>query len=239
MIYWFSIIIIAKDEGHIIEKTLVACKHLSDDILVIINDSKDNTASICKSNGAKVIESDWLGYGATKNYGHQLAKHDWILSLDADEIVDNNLADALVKLTQPGSSSTCFCLNRLQVWDGQVLKFGKTREQKIRLFNKHIVEWDNSLVHESLIFTAKKSVVFVDGAILHYSYKNEADARNKMDKYAKLFAQDKKAKNIILKWVKCFWTGFQALIIHAGVLDGLAGWQFAKLKMYYTYKKYS
>lgn len=91
-----------------------ACKELTDDILLIDSFSTDDTVEIAKSYGARVISKEWLGYSATKNFGNQQAKYDWILSLDADEVLDANLVEAIQQITL--QKGYVYYLNRLNFY---------------------------------------------------------------------------------------------------------------------------
>ena len=95
----FSIIIITKNEQNNIGRTLSSIKKLSDDIIIVDSGSTDETLTICKEFNCRIIETDWKGYGETKNIGNQAAKYDWILSIDADESVGEQLSSFLLSLS--------------------------------------------------------------------------------------------------------------------------------------------
>src|SRR5947209_5320580 len=90
-----SIVIITKNEAEAIASCIKASKTISDDIVVIDNDSTDGTPMIAFGQGCRVYHEQWDGYGANKNKGITYARHDWILSIDADEIPDESLVRAL------------------------------------------------------------------------------------------------------------------------------------------------
>ena len=102
-----SVVIITKNEAHIIENTLQSLQGVSDDIVIVDSGSTDETIAICKQFNATVIQTGWDGYGANKNKGIDVARHDWILSLDADEAIDTELRAVLQNLSPADTSPDC------------------------------------------------------------------------------------------------------------------------------------
>ena len=82
-----SVVIITKNEGHIIDKTLQSVQGITNDIIIVDSGSTDNTLDICRQFNTTIIETSWNGYGPTKNKGIEAARHEWILNLDADDNV--------------------------------------------------------------------------------------------------------------------------------------------------------
>ena len=93
-----SVVIITRNEAHIIGNTLQSLQPLISDVVIVDSGSTDDTVAICRRFNATVIETDWSGYGINKNKGIAAATNDWILSLDADEAIDEELKQALQKL---------------------------------------------------------------------------------------------------------------------------------------------
>jgi glycosyltransferase involved in cell wall biosynthesis len=239
---FFSIILITKNEAHPLGRTLAAVKGLSDDVIVLDNGSTDDTIKVALLAGARVVDCDWLGYGDTKNIGHKEAKYDWILSLDADEVVDEKLYESL-KNFKPQSNFELFLLRRVMIWNAQKLRFGGSIEYKIRLFHKQFASWNNSEVHEALIFDNQQAIKKkLAGSLLHFSYLSLQDAKQRNDKYAKADAIKKKNAGILYRFWLPIWRGklefFKVFIIFGGFLDGKNGYEFASIKQYYKQKKY-
>ena len=227
----FSIVIITKNEGHILQKTLEAAKDLTDDLVIIDGFSEDNTVEIARSFGANVVSNEWLGYSATKNLGNNIAKHDWILSLDADEVLNEEATSALKQLIP--ENNRVYAFNRLNYYCGTFVKHGGWFPQWIpRLFNKNEHRWNSNLVHEELDGLSKSKSVRLDGLILHYSYFKESQHLVKIDKYAKYRAEEwiqQGRKPSILK--RYFGPELRFLRNYVwlfGFLDGKAGYSIAK-----------
>lgn len=237
-----SVVIITKNEEKNIGKTLQALQGFSDDILVIDNGSKDNTCNIAAQSGAKVLTTEWLGYGATKNWGNSHSKYDWILSLDADEVPNKQLLLCIQKLFEKEINTNCvFSIKRNTIFCGKILHYGGTqKEYRIRLFNKGVVSWDNKSVHEDLIFAGNVQHQILDGYIAHYTFDSIEAYEKKLDHYAQLFAKNKKKSiNVLLKYLfSPLFHFIKNYIIKLGFLDGKAGLLYAKANYNYTKKKY-
>ncbi len=230
----YTIVIIAKNEAHIIGATLKAIQGLTDDVILYVNDSTDNTVAIATSLGAKVINGKWQGYGATKNEAHTFAKYNWILSLDADEVVDDVLYQAL-KNVQPTNAQTVYAFARKTIWQQKQLNYGGSKEIKTRLFNKTTTCWNLKPVHEALEYKQPPNVILIPGTLQHYSYTSVQHAYKVMDKYAALG----KNRNwpIIIAHVKGLIDFCKFYFLKLGILDGKAGLQWALLKRYYGIQK--
>lgn len=237
-----SVVIITKNEEKNIGKTLQALQGFSDDILVIDNGSTDNTCTIATQYSAKVVTTEWLGYGATKNWGNSLSKYDWILSLDADEVPTEQLLFSIQKKFEKDINSNCvFSIKRNTIFCGKMLQYGGTqKEYRIRLFNKHKVSWDHKSVHEDLIFAGNVQYHILDGYIAHYTFDSIDTYEKKLDQYAQLFAKNKKNSFIVnMKLlISPIFHFIKNYIIKLGFLDGKAGLLYAKANYNYTKKKY-
>ena len=95
----FSVVIVCRNEAGIIGRTLQSLQGISDDIVVFDNGSTDGTQDIVLKYGARLIEGSWEGFGKTKYKAILLARHDWVLSLDADESIDETLKMSLLGLS--------------------------------------------------------------------------------------------------------------------------------------------
>src|SRR4030095_10477885 len=93
-----SVVIVCKNGAKVIGETIKSFSGLTDDILIYDNGSTDGTKEIVKQSNARLVEDNWEGFGRTKNKANALAKYDWILSLDADEALDEELKENLLQL---------------------------------------------------------------------------------------------------------------------------------------------
>jgi len=237
----FSAVIITKNEAATIADVLRPLVALTDDIVVIDSQSTDGTIEICEANGARVIQQEWLGFSATKNFGHSQAKYDWILSIDADEVLSDELIASLKKVKL--QANTVYSLDRItDLYGTWVRHSGWYPDWKIRLFQRDSVYWKGDFVHETLHVPSDFSVVKLEGKFYHYSYKNAEDHIQRIDKYAALAAAELHEKGKKATWIKLYLAPIsrfvKTLIFQGGILDGKAGWTIARRNAYLVRRKY-
>ena len=184
-----SVVIITKNEAHIIANTLQSLQAVTDDIVIVDSGSTDETVAICKKFNAVVIETDWGGYGINKNKGIEAAKHDWVLSLDADEAIDAELQKSLLQLVLANDHEV-FNMQFKNFFCNKWIRFGEWGfDWHIRLFNRKKVHWNNVAVHENLVFPKNVIVTKLTGNILHYTVQNRREYDAKTDYYARMNAK--------------------------------------------------
>lgn len=239
----FSIVIVCRNEAHIIEQSLQTMLGCTDDILVYDNGSTDGTQEKVVRAGGRLVEGPWEGFGPTKNKAVGLAKYDWILSLDADEGLDEALRRSLNEW-KPDSDTTVYNIAFRNFLGERHLAYGEWgRDSHIRLFNRKQIKWDEAPVHEKLILPKTVTVHRLKGHVLHRTMKDLQDYSSKMVYYAmlgaeKYFQQGKKAS-----WVKLHlspgFNFFKFYFIQLGFLDGYAGYFSARMTSWYTFMKYA
>jgi glycosyltransferase involved in cell wall biosynthesis len=237
-----SVVIVCKNEAAIIGETLQSLVGLTDDIIVYDNGSTDETVAIAKTFPVSVHEGVWDGFGRTKNKADAIARYDWILSLDADEAIDEELKKAL--LGQPlDNDQVVYEIKFKNFFGDRWLRFGEWGNDKhIRLFNRKKVNWDEEPVHEKLLMPGGTIVSQLKGNVLHYTATDLAKYKAKLGKYAilngkKYFEQGKKPW-LFKKYFSAFFSFIQNYFFRAGFLDGKAGYQCAAFTAGYTFKKY-
>ena len=238
-----SVVLITFNEENKIRKTIEAVSSLTDDIVVIDSFSTDATKSICEELGVTFIQQTWQGYGNQKNAGHSYAKYDWILSIDADEVVSTELLNELKSLTFR-SEKQVFNIPFKTYFCNTLIKYGGWNPQyHIRLFNKKFTEWDSLAVHETLKFPSDVEIITLEGSIHHYSYDSFEDYTTKSSTYTDLFAQRLNERGKKATWVKIhispIFTFIKEYIFKFGFLDGAMGFRVACLNYNYTKQKYT
>jgi glycosyltransferase involved in cell wall biosynthesis len=237
-----SVVIITKNEAHIIANTLQSLRAVTHDIVIVDSGSTDDTIAICKKMNAHVIETGWAGYGINKNMGIRAAKHDWILSLDADEAIDETLQQSLLQLA-PGNPDEVFNIRFKNFYCNKWIRFGEWgSDWHIRLFNRNKVQWNDVAVHENLVFPENVRVIKLPGNILHYTVQNRQEYDAKTDHYARMNAEKYAAagkKAVFLKqYFSPVFAFLQYYIFRLGFLDGPEGFIIAKTTARYTFLKY-
>jgi len=239
----FSIVIVCKNEEENIERVLKSIQGITDDILVYDNGSTDGTLSILSKYGVRIIQGEWLGYGQTKKQAVLLAKYDWVLSIDADEALDEELQASLQKLTF-GDEKTVYQISFKNLLGEKHLRWGEWGADKhIRLFNRRFVNWNEALVHESLQIPSSAVVQKLSGFVLHRTMKDTVEYSQKMVRYAllnadKYFAQGKKS-SWLKRYISPQFSFIKHYIFQLGFLDGWEGLLSARMTAYYTFLKYA
>jgi len=237
-----SVVIVCKNEEDIIADTLKSFEGLTDDIVVYDNGSTDKTVDKAKQFNVQLHQGIWEGFGKTKMKAISFAKYDWVLSLDADEAIDEELKRSLLAL-QLNNEKEVYELLFKNFIGNKYLKHGAWgRDRHIRLFNRKIVKWNDAPVHEKLIIPADVLVKTLNGYVLHHTVKNIEAYKEKMKDYAmlnaeKYYRQGKNSSWMKLKLAPAFYF-FKNYILKLGFLDGYEGYMAATIIAHYTYLKY-
>ncbi len=237
-----SAVVITKNEADNIVRCIQALLKVSDDIVVVDAFSEDQTVSLAKELGARVVQKKWVGYGYNKNIANHLAKYDWILSIDADEVLSPELIQTFRALSP--KENTVYAINRLVNFDGYWVKHsGWHPDWKVRLFNKTEVKWDETaLVHEQLIVPTNYTRQPLKGLLYHYSYKNDADHWQRIEQYAQLAAQQMAATGKKANFTKLYLSPIARFLrtyfLKKGFLDGAIGWKISWRNAYLVNRKY-
>jgi len=237
----FSIVIIAKNEAENIGRTIEALLPLGKEILLVDSGSTDNTCKIAEALNAKVLQVAWQGFAATKNFGNEAATEDWILSIDADEVISDELCNELMNW-QP-KKQTVFLLDRITEYRGEWIRHsGWYPDWKPRLFNRQFCRWEGSHVHETLDFPNHFRQKKMKGKLWHYSYKNQQDHLKRMERYTELSAQkmfEKGKKGHLLQAGLAAGARFiRTYLLKKGFLDGQRGLEIARLNAKMVFLKY-
>lgn len=237
-----SVVIITKNEAHIIDNTLQSLQSVTNDIVIVDSGSTDETVAICKKHNATVIETDWSGYGINKNKGIAAARYDWILSLDADEAIDEELQQSLLQVALTNDEEV-FNIRFKNFFCNKWIRFGEWGfDWHIRLFNRKKVQWNNAAVHENLLFPKGVIVTKLKGNVLHYTVQNRLEYDAKTDHYARMNAKKYfiagKKPGFFKQYFSPVFAFIQHYIFRLGFLDGGPGFIIAKTTARYTFLKY-
>lgn len=235
-----SIVIISLDASKTIEKVLQKACQLSDDVVVVDSFSKDNTPLICQSFPVQFFQQEWLGYSQQKNWANKKAKYDWILSIDADEVLSNNLINEIENRSL--DAKYVYSIPFVNIYNKQHIRYGRWRNEKhVRLFPKASVTWNENAVHEGLSIGQHKIQQF-QYPIYHYSMSSVEHHEQKAKQYAilgakKLYRQGKKA-SFIKRFINPVFRFAMDYFISFGFLDGKNGFHIARITAKETYLKY-
>ena len=237
-------VIIAYNEADKIARCLHSVKAVADEIIVVDSGSTDDTVAICEAIGARVIHQPFLGYIEQKNFAASLASADYILSLDADEALSEALQQWLQQAKEKGLSKDAYIFNRLNNYCGQWIKHGDYYpDKKLRLWRKEMGHWGGENPHDKVVTVANATLEKVPLDILHWSFVTVEEHRRQMIRFSDIAAQAMytRGKRVgrLKPWLSAAWSFLNGYIFRAGFLDGLAGWQIARMNAYYSYLKYA
>lgn len=237
-------VIIAFNEEQYISKCLESLKGVVDEIVVIDSFSTDKTVKICKEYGARVIQRAFVGFTDQKNFASEQAQFDYVLSLDADEALSEELRDSILKL-KPTLSAEGYSFNILNHYCGQWIRHSNWYPgTKTRLFNKNKAYWYSPTnIHETIKLTNPSSLVKLKGDLLHWAYDSYTEHHKKNDTYTTLaavnYVKNKGKKISIFKVViNPFWKFFKNYFFKKGFLDGFQGFVICSMAGYSTFLKY-
>ena len=223
-------VIITKNEALNIEACLRSVA-FADEVVVLDSGSTDGTAELARALGAKVaVCADWPGFGLQKNRALALATSDWVLSLDADERVPQDLQDEIRHALAHPSATTCaFEIPRLTQFCGKwIYHCGWTPDHVLRLFRRGHAQFSNDLVHERVVLQNPALVpARFRCRLLHYSYPSPAHYWRKLEQYSQAWALQSQARGRSSSMGRAIASGAAAFtksyFLRLGFLDGPMG----------------
>ncbi len=199
----------------------------ADEVLVVDSGSTDRTREIARRLGARVIEETWRGYAGQKNFAAGAASHDWVLSLDADEAVDDTLEGEILALKQEGPQFKAYSMPRLAQYCG--------------LYHRGFGEWIGAYVHESV--RTAETAGELQGHLLHFTCGSLSEHVRTVDKYTTLAARELADRHRVVSLARLtldpVWTIFRTYVVRRGFLDGPQGIAIAWMAGLYTFLKYA
>ena len=230
-----SACIITLNEERNLPRCLKSVAPLADEILLVDSGSTDATLEIAAKFGARVLQQDWLGYVGQKNFALDHALHDWVLSIDADEEISAELADAIARIkSDPASSGSDvpngYEFSRIVFYRGRWIRHGDWYPDRlVRLFRRAEARFGGGRVHEKLELPGEHPIL--PGHLHHFTYESSLDRSHRCAKYAALWAQSAHEEHRrAYPWsgavhaLARFGKGF---VLKRGFLDGAIGWDIA------------
>jgi glycosyltransferase involved in cell wall biosynthesis len=200
---------------------------------------------ICENFGCKIFYKKFEGYGTQKQFAVSCATNDWILSIDADEIVTKELKEELQALqTQETIDFAAFNIPRSFIFMNHKLRFGgEYRNLQLRFFNRKVANFNDLTVHESVIVEQNNKITNLKQELLHYSYRNIEDYFRKFNHYTSLAAeklyQNKKRPILLVLMLRLPFDFLYKYFFRGLVFDGFAGFVWALFSAFYPIVKYT
>lgn len=236
-------VIITFNEERNIERCLKSLQHVVDEIVVVDSYSTDNTKQICLEYNVRFIEQSFLGYIEQKNFALNQATHDYIVSLDGDEVLSEELQDSIVSLKHHWQFDGYYC-NRFNNFCGQWIKHSDWYpNRKLRVFDRRVAEWKGINPHDHIVLEGQRKAGRLKGDILHWTYQSYKEFNDKTAYFSTIAAKAYFDKGLKSPWYKTiwnpFWAFFKAYILRLGFLDGKNGFVISVQTGHITYLKYS
>lgn len=262
-----SVVIITFNEEHNIGRTLASVQELvralGGEIIVVDSGSADRTREIAESHGAKVFVEEWKGFAAQKNSAIDKASGEWVLLLDADEELTEELRRAIAlaleflqkqELPDPEGywlhnvvgirdpeTTVAFRIRRRNFFMGKPLRWGGYYpDPKLRLMRKELARFEDRRVHEDMVVPSG-SIADIWTPILHHAYPTLSSYIDHMNRYSSLGAEmtGPRAFNLINIWMRPNLTFFYNYFLRLGFLDGKEGFLLHLYHSYYVSWKYA
>ncbi|KAB7692144.1 glycosyltransferase [Plesiomonas shigelloides] len=238
-----SAVILSKNEESVIADCLKSLDWV-DEIILLDSGSQDSTIEIANTYNAKVYYNlEWQGFGKQRQLAQSYASSDYILMIDSDERISENLKNSIIEiLTQENASrNLVYSCNRRNLFIDKYLSHGGWYPDKvIRIYHKSITYNDN-LVHESLNY-GDRSVINLHGDILHLTCRDLSTFTKKQIAYAEDWANERfivgKKTSLLSAFTHAIFSFFKSYIIRAGFLDGAHGLVLSVSIFNYTLSKY-
>ncbi len=244
-----TVIILTKNEEKDIEAAIQNSWHCADEVLVVDSGSTDKTVELAEKNGARVVLRAWDNdFAAQRNFALRQTKSDWILYLDADERLNDQLVQAIRNVIAKDTTSAAtngtnrkqYNLQRKSVAFGKKFSYGPLYPDWVpRLFPNQSVIWVGK-VHEHP--ECNLPMEKLSGHIEHYTYRNWQEWEEKMSRYSTIWAEEayKNGRRTSLPVALLHGIGslFHMLIIRLGFLDGWMGICLSCMYFSYTMLKY-
>jgi glycosyltransferase involved in cell wall biosynthesis len=234
-----SVCILTKNNASTIQKTLESTLSFPE-VVILDNGSTDVTLQIAKQfPHVRIFLSPFLGFGPLRNQAASLAKYDWILALDSDEILSAHLADEIKTLYL--KKEYIYSLPRHNFYGNKQIKgCGWHPERVARLYHRLVTSYCNSSVHESVL-SKGLTVMPLKHPILHTPYRSTFDFLTKMQHYSTLFAEQhrhKKKSSFFLAISHAVFAFFRSYFLKRGLFDGKEGWIISVYNANTTFYKY-
>jgi len=235
-----SVIIITKNEQDNIEDCLESVKW-ADEIIVVDSSSTDKTEEICRKYTNKFYIKDWPGFGIQKQNALDLATHEWVLSIDADERVTPELRNEIISVLSSNSNVNGYLIPRLSNYLGKDIRHaGWYPDYTLRLVKRGRSHFTKDIVHEKMV--ADGAIQKISNHFLHFPFKDIEHHFQKLNDYSTLSANKMYREGKKVGWIlivlKTLLAFIRSYILKLGILDGWPGLTVSVSTSLSVYMKY-
>ncbi|MDE6854007.1 MAG: glycosyltransferase family 2 protein [Muribaculaceae bacterium] len=240
---FISATVITYNEEANIERCLNSLIGVADEIIVVDSLSSDSTVEICRRYGCKVSERAFTGYGSQRQYAVGLAHGRYVLSIDADEVLGDELRRSIMKLKEKGFDHRMYRFSIVNYVCGRpMLRSGMQPYQEIRLFDRRYAAWNLHDVGERLTYPGEVEPQPIAGELLHYRCSDYDELDHKELRHAEIRGRLMAAAGIRasrpMSWLRAASSWLRCALRDGAILDGEAGRRIARAKFMSTYVAY-
>lgn len=236
-----SIFIIAQNESDRIGRTIAAVRGLTDDLVLVDSGSTDGTQAIAADLGARVLHNDWPGYGQQKRFAEEQCRHDWLLNIDADEVLPADLVAEIAALFASGEPACdAYRIRIAEIFPGEAAphRFAYALAP-VRLYRRDKGRYSASPVHDRVDLAGGARVGKLKGTIHHYSVRSLGEQMDKLNAYSDAQADDLDKRGVALSAFRLM-AEFPANFVKAYIgrrhaLRGVYGFMTAMNYAFYRY----
>lgn len=234
-----SVTVLTKNSERYLDAVLKSL-HGFGEVMIYDTGSTDRTKEIADSyEHATWIEGFFDGFGETHNRASSLARHDWILSIDSDEVLSIDLKKEIENCVL--NPQSVYSISRRNFYKGKVIKScGWSPDYQIKLYNRVVTKYSQAAVHEAVVAQGLKKVFFKHH-VDHFPYASIEDFLHKMQSYSTLFArqhQGKRSSSTPKAIFRGLYTFLRCYFLQRGILEGSEGFEIAIYNAMTTYYKY-
>ena len=235
-----SVAIITRNAAALLERCLASVA-FAEEVVVVDSGSTDGTVELAARHGARVVQKEWLGFGAQKQFAVDAASHEWVLCVDADEWLSPELSEAIVaELKTP--RGFVYAIPRRNRFLGRWLKHGEGYpDWNVRLFHREHARWGGETVHEKIV--TRSPVLRLRGDLLHDSAETLEKYLDKQNRYTSLQAESLRAAgrraNALQLVVSPLLRFIKFYLLRLGFLDGVPGLVHVTIGCMNSFNKYA
>lgn len=218
-----SVVMMAKNAEVTIDECLSSLTRF-EEVILYLNNSTDNTSLISqKYKNVKIVDGEFVGFGPTKNLAGESAKNDWILSLDTDEILNDDLINEIANI-DVNDKNNIFVIKR----DNYFLGYKTvSRDFVVRIYNRTTTKFTDAKVHEKVIENSNSKKINLKNTIKHLNITDINQTLYKTIQYTDLGAKNKKTCFFTIVILKSIYAFFQTYILRGYIINGWVGFTIA------------
>ena len=238
-----SAVIITFNEEKNIERCLKSLIGIADEIIVLDSFSTDKTEQICNKYKVKFVQHVFDGHIQQKNRVMNMASNNYVLSLDADEVLSEKLKKSILEIKE-NLKFDAYKFNRLNIYCGKAIKHGEWYpDAKIRLWNKSKGKWGGTNPHDTVIIDSNATMKRIKNDIIHYSYNSIEEHINQTNKFSTISAEAlfrvNRKSNLLIIFFKTFFSSLNNFVFKLAFLDGFYGVVIGSINVFAKFLKYS